>query len=71
MDGELLRSIYHRLFESDSARPHGGQLYGDAVVALFHCFAVLSGRSHLWAYDKGHCTGRCGCGGWRSRVTRS
>jgi len=54
MDGELLRSIYHRLFESDSARPHGGQLYGDAVVALFHCFAVLSGRSHLWAYDKGH-----------------
>src|SRR5947209_806230 len=54
MDGELLRHLYHRLFESDSARTDGGQTYSDAVIALIYFFAVLSNHSPRWAHDKRH-----------------
>jgi hypothetical protein len=54
MDGELLRHLYHRLFESGSARTGVGQIYSDAIVALIYFFAVLSNRSPRWACDKRH-----------------
>jgi hypothetical protein len=52
MDDELLRFIYHLLFDSDSAYPGRRQTCSDAIVAWIHFHAVLSNRSHHWAHDK-------------------
>jgi hypothetical protein len=52
MEDELLLSIYHRLFPSASAKPRGHFQHSDAMVALVHLYAVLRGRSDLWASDK-------------------
>ena len=55
MDGELLRHLYHRLFESDSARTSGGVIYSDAIIALMYFFAVLNNKSPHWAHANRNC----------------
>jgi len=52
MDCEMLLSVYHRLFKSDSGLPRPGYVYSDAVMILIHVFAVLTNHSARWAHNK-------------------
>ncbi|MBA2434517.1 MAG: transposase [Chthoniobacterales bacterium] len=52
MDGELLRSMYHRLFHSPIAFPPPGCTYSDAIIVFIDVFASLCQQSHHWACDK-------------------
>lgn len=52
MDGELLRALYHELFDSDSLAARARFRYGDAIILWIHFIAVIHDRSHRWAHDK-------------------
>src|SRR5579862_5904091 len=52
MDDQLLLSIYHRLFDNDSARYPAKCVYSDSVIALIHVLGVLHDRSMRWAHKK-------------------
>ena len=52
MDGELLRALYHELFDSESLAARARFRYGDAIILWIHFIAVIHDRSHLWAHDK-------------------
>jgi hypothetical protein len=52
MDGQLLLSVYHRLFDSGNLRRASGCVYSDSTIALIHVLSVLRGRSMRWAHDK-------------------
>lgn len=54
MDGELLRQLYHRLFEDRQLQKNFGCRYSDAAVLLIYFVAALSNHSLYWAHDKRH-----------------
>ena len=59
MDGEPLRWLYHRLLHDPTLARMRGCTYGDGVICFVYFFAVLSGRSLLWAADKRHWPAWC------------
>jgi IS5 family transposase len=52
MDGELLRYLYHRLFDSDRGDGSARCVYSDAVILFIYAIAALSGKSPRWARQK-------------------
>lgn len=51
MDGELLRWLYHRLVNDDTARHTRNCVYSDATVALACLWAAINNRSLRWAAE--------------------
>jgi hypothetical protein len=51
MEDELLRSLYHRLLGSASARGLRRGKFGDGVIVLIYFLGVLRHRSPRWAAD--------------------
>jgi len=52
MDDQLLRIVYHRLFNSGKVPHPFNCIYSDATIAMIHLLAVLRDRSMRWAHDR-------------------
>jgi Transposase DDE domain len=52
MDGELLKRLYHRLFDDPKLQSTYGCVFGDAVILLIHFLAVLTNHSPRWSHDQ-------------------
>ena len=52
MDGELLRYLYHHLFDHANLSGSRRYVYGDNVILFVYFVAVCADRSLRWAHQK-------------------
>lgn len=52
MDDQLLRYLYHHLFDPGKVRRAYGCVFGDSIIVLVYFFSVIRERSMRWAHDK-------------------
>jgi len=54
MDDQLLRHLYHRLFNHATPQPPRGCIYSDSIIVLIYFLAALRDRSPRWACRRGN-----------------